>query len=132
MYLDEQKQRQRAIQWIIESVDGCDEHWAEITADHLIEKGGIFPPQKIGNSVYMVVETSMDVSTSYRREYIFDYAVAEVGLEYWMLHKFEDGEIYLTKEEAEKAKEAKVEEERKRYKEQREFYDEMDRFMGRR
>ena len=46
-------QKERAVEWIIESVDGCARHWAEIIADHLIAKGAIFPPCQVGDTVYL-------------------------------------------------------------------------------
>jgi len=45
-------QRERLISWIMDSVGGCARHWAEIIADGILERGGIAPPCKVGDTVY--------------------------------------------------------------------------------
>ena len=47
--------RDRLVELIQNSVDGCARHWAEIIADHLIANGVIVPPCKIYDTVYEVI-----------------------------------------------------------------------------
>lgn len=44
--------RERLIELIRSSVDGCAKHWAEVIADHLIANGVIVPPCKVGDTVW--------------------------------------------------------------------------------
>lgn len=44
--------KERLINLIIESVNGCARNWAEVIANHLIENGIIVPPCKVGDVVY--------------------------------------------------------------------------------
>ena len=44
--------KERLINLIIESVNGCARNWAEVIANHLIENGVIVPPCKVGQTVY--------------------------------------------------------------------------------
>jgi hypothetical protein len=46
--------RDRLIELIQTSVDGCARHWAEVIADHLLESGAILPPCKVGDTVYFI------------------------------------------------------------------------------
>lgn len=47
-------QREKLIELIIESVQGCARYWAEIIADHLIENGVIVPPCNAGDRIYKI------------------------------------------------------------------------------
>lgn len=46
------EQKERLINLIIESVNGCARYWAEVIADHLLKNGVIVPPVKVGDTVY--------------------------------------------------------------------------------
>ena len=46
--------RDRLIELIQDSVQGCARHWAEIIADHLLANGVIVPPCKVGDKVYFL------------------------------------------------------------------------------
>lgn len=48
------EQKERLINLIIESVNGCARYWAEVIADHLIENGIIVPPVKVGDTVWYI------------------------------------------------------------------------------
>lgn len=45
--------RERLIELIQDSVNGCARHWAEIIADYLRANGVIVPPCKVGQTVYV-------------------------------------------------------------------------------
>lgn len=47
-------QKERLIELIIQSVDGCARHWAEIIADYLLSNGVIVPPCKVGDTAYLI------------------------------------------------------------------------------
>ena len=47
--------RDRLIELIQNSVNGCARHWAEIIADYLLSNGVIVPPCKVGDKIYMLV-----------------------------------------------------------------------------
>lgn len=44
--------RDRLIEMIQDSVNGCARNWAEIIADYLLKNGVIVPPCKVGDKVY--------------------------------------------------------------------------------
>ena len=46
--------RDRLIELIQNSVNGCARHWAEIIADHLLKNGVIVPPCNVGDTVYII------------------------------------------------------------------------------
>ena len=105
--------RDKLIELIQNAVGGCARHWAEIIADHLLAEGVIVLPCKAGDTVYHVYK---------HRDYgkIFESKV--VSVEYFenddiylhVLHyngytepipstKYLGKEVFLTREEAEKA-----------------------------
>ena len=45
--------RDRLVELIQNSVNGCARHWAEVIADHLIANGVIVPPCKVGDTVWV-------------------------------------------------------------------------------
>lgn len=49
---NKEKQKEKLTDLIVESVDGCARHWAEIIADYLLDNGVIVPPCKVGDVVY--------------------------------------------------------------------------------
>lgn len=107
------EQRERAVEWIIESVDGCARHWAEIITDHLIAKGAIFPPCKVGDTVY----TKYHLGGAFNNHIISGVAIEnseniEEGLEVVIDTKSTDdqrfyyrnfADVFLTEAEAERA-----------------------------
>jgi hypothetical protein len=48
-------QKERLVQLIIDSVNGCARNWAEVIADHLLANGVIVPPCKVGDMIFGVV-----------------------------------------------------------------------------
>jgi hypothetical protein len=48
--------RERLIELIQTSVDGCARHWAEVIADYLLENGVVLLPCKVGTRVYIVLD----------------------------------------------------------------------------
>ena len=49
------KQKEKLTDLIIESVDGCARHWAEIISDHLLDSGNVIvTPCKVGDTVYVI------------------------------------------------------------------------------
>ena len=48
------KQRERLVELIQASVNGCARNWAEVIADYLLANGIIIPPVKVGDKVYKV------------------------------------------------------------------------------
>ena len=46
------KQRERLVELVIASVNGCARNWAEVIADYLLANGGLFPPLKIGQELW--------------------------------------------------------------------------------
>lgn len=58
-------QKERLVELIINSVDGCAKYWAEIIADHLLSNGVIVPPCKVGDVVYLIMAaySTLDKST---------------------------------------------------------------------
>ena len=50
----ENDMRDRLVELIQNSVDGCASYWAELIADHLIANGVIVPPCKVGDKVYCI------------------------------------------------------------------------------
>lgn len=47
-------QKERLVQLIIDSVNGCARNWAEVIADHLLANGVIVPPCKVGDDVWVI------------------------------------------------------------------------------
>lgn len=106
------KQRERLVELIISSVNGCARNWAEVIADYLLANGVIVPPLKMGYRVWIIdwcyeincYEVSSVRYREDRSEKRFSYDAlmvdknnADIG--------FDDSDIgktvFLTKEEAE-------------------------------
>ena len=94
--------RDRLVEMIQDSVNGCARHWAEIIADYLLANGVTVPPCKVGDKVYQtdgvkIYElTIFDISLRKNKPYyetesidFVDYAIGKT--------------VFLTKEEAERA-----------------------------
>lgn len=104
-------ERERLIELIQKSVDGCARNWAEKIADHLLENGVIVPPVKVGNTVFgisrgAIVPISIDrIQHSSRGTDILGRNERYFGNGTITLHPDNEFGIewYKTKEEAEKA-----------------------------
>lgn len=106
--------RDRLIELIQDSVNGCTRHWAEVIADHLLENGIIVPPCNVGQTVWLIkslnwqrtewgieegkismIQQKVDKSWKFRisnNGSVSDYTVDAVGKT-----------VFLTREEAEQA-----------------------------
>lgn len=74
-------ERERLIELIQKSVDGCARHWAEVVADYLLANGVIVPPCKVGDTVYVNPYTLGYLSfTDYEHCFIHSkhFVIAEV------------------------------------------------------
>ena len=106
-------ERKRLIELIRESVGSCAENWAAVIADYLLENGVIVLPCKIGTEVYWLTTPCGECGNNYTpfikgcrncskrgiQTIMFDYGlIPELGKE-----------IFLTREEAEKALEGGTE-----------------------
>lgn len=100
-------QREKLIELIIESVNGCARHWAEVIADYLLANGVVVLPCKVGDKVYRIVDMSHTAYNSFLSvETVHSvnptYANIMGGLTELPIEQF-DKTIFFTKEEAEKA-----------------------------
>ena len=111
--------RERLIELIQNSVDGCARHWAELIADHLLANGVIVPPCKVGDMVYVICNHTVQETTVFSLKmetedgkYVFyihakavDGAELTIDGEYVAVFKtFRFGKtVFLTREEAEAA-----------------------------
>lgn len=103
--------RDKLIELIQQSVNGCARNWAEVISDYLLENGVIAPPCKVGDTVYylegsrILEGTVKSFSTIMKDNYFVVYVETKyslLGIErfgYWMFGK----RIFLTREEAEQA-----------------------------
>ena len=110
--------RERLIELIQKSVDGCARNWAEKIADYLLENGVIVPPVKVGDTVYVLHNTVERIELGLSDciyETVVDAICINGTVEYHMCYKkivhpdcdfFTEKDIgktvFLTKEEAEK------------------------------
>ena len=108
--------RDRLIDMIQDSVNGCARHWAEIIADYLLDNGVIVPPVKVGDIVYEIRAKGKGrpkgkfCNYSITTNHSFKNAI-ELGLELYIKQKgFVKSDttrwnktVFITKEEAEKA-----------------------------
>ena len=53
--------KEKLIELIQESVDGCARHWAERIADNLLANGVIVPPCNVGDDIYWIDDESNTV-----------------------------------------------------------------------
>ena len=96
-------QRDRLIELIQNSVNGCARHWAGIIADHLLDNGVIVPPCKVGDTVYWS-ENGTTIKSGTVREFGHEdwtWAVINVGKSKVVVLRCTL--LYLTREEAEEA-----------------------------
>ena len=59
--------RERLIELIQNSVDGCARHWAELIADHLLANGVIVTPCKVRDKAYRI-STKINTKVKYIQE----------------------------------------------------------------
>ena len=101
--------RERLIELIQNSVNGCARHWAEIIADYLLANDVIVPTVKVGQTVYV---PSGDEATDWIDEYKVKYFYcSSKGINRYYIecgtmgNNFRPKDIgktvFLTKEEAE-------------------------------
>jgi hypothetical protein len=95
--------RERLIELIQTSVDGCARHWAEVIADYLIDNGVVVPPCKVGQTVYVVdkrlnVWWQGEVDCVYCNKNSFEYGILFDNDEYGA---YNEEDVFFTKEEAE-------------------------------
>jgi hypothetical protein len=106
--------RDRLVELIQNSVNGCAKHWAEVIADHLLANGVIVPPYEIGTKVYVPINSlSLPIPDAIYECEIQRYSLVTGGLApiikvkkgsvtYGDIHTSLD-KLYATREEAEKA-----------------------------
>ena len=102
-------ERERLIELIQKSVDGCARHWAEVIADYLLANGVIVPPCKVGDTVYVIPKYNGNPYCGVVSDKIQMIGITNRGIHIktrgksnfnktYMLGKT----VFLTKEEAEK------------------------------
>lgn len=101
-------ERERLIELIQKSVDGCARNWAEKIADHLLENGVIVPPAKIGGIVWVIYNKRV-IPAKVLAVYVdksggmYDLKILTEGLKSIINKNYTFDMVYTTKEEAEKA-----------------------------
>ena len=113
------EQKERLIELITQSVDGCARNWAETIANYLLENGVVVLPCKVGDTVYVLHNTYERIELGLS-DCIYETVVDSIHIsgitEYHMRYKkithpdcdfFSDKDIgktvFFNKEEAEKA-----------------------------
>ena len=99
--------RDRLIELIQDSVNGCARHWAEIIADHLLANGVIVPPCKVGDTVFFVVQSLHTKIKKIKSGKVVRMAITENSIDLFVDNhtaKLPYGKrVFLTKEQAEQA-----------------------------
>ena len=95
--------RDRLIDMIQDSVNGCARHWAEIIADYLLDNGVTVPPCKIGDDIWVSTITRDEVYKTKAIGFIYDVVTSPYNV-------ISFDEVYTSKEEAEKALQGGVQE----------------------
>lgn len=102
--------RERLVELIIKSVDGCARHWAEVIADYLLQNGIIVPPCKVGDTVYRIERDKIletQVINMYMRFDLFDEInnpwLTIDGKDFNVFWADIGTLVFITREEAEKA-----------------------------
>ena len=96
--------RDRLIELIQTSVDGCARHWAEVIADYLLENGVLVPTIAIDDTVYRIGQD--DKVYEWQIAYIQAYKDENVYIDDSDNYIFESDigkTVFLTREEAERA-----------------------------
>lgn len=99
--------RERLIELIQDSVNGCARNWAEIIADYLLANGVIVLPCKIGDVVYRILYGQIykikiaEISIFMRDEQYFFEFFCYGGLSFSSYDVRKT--VFLTREEAEQA-----------------------------
>lgn len=94
--------RERLIELIQDSVNGCARNWAEIIADYLLANGVIVLPCKVGDTVYQtdgfrVYESRIDEITIAEHQTI--YSTENIAFDDYAIGKG----VFLKQEEVEQA-----------------------------
>ena len=98
------KQRERLVELIIASVNGCARNWAEHITDYLLANGVIVPPCKVGDKIYIVAEVSGKIIECSVIGAWMCEGNCTVITDCGTIYNLSYGEtVFLTKEEAEKA-----------------------------
>lgn len=106
--------RDRLVELIQDSVNGCARHWAEVIADHLLENGVIVPNLSIDDYVYQYNDTLKEIFCYRIEEVIFygkifkhPFAYQAICDSNGIIIRFSESElgktVFLTREEAEQA-----------------------------
>ena len=99
--------RERLIELIQDSVDGCARHWAEIIAEGILADGWIRPPCKVGDEVYFLAKSTHTKLEKVKSGKVARMAIVENGIDLFVnnyVSKLPFGKrSFLTKEEAENA-----------------------------
>ena len=104
--------RDRLIELIQTSVDGCARHWAEVIADYLIENGVVVLPCKVGSKVYKITRnqvkecevTFVGVSADERCShfnFVENYVDGTFYKSYYMCFDVIGKTLFLSREDAE-------------------------------
>lgn len=106
------KQRERLVELIIASVNGCARNWAEVIADYLLANGVIVPPCKVGDIIWIKnferdpkiqeAEVTRIMTNKYGTYICYEYPAFR-GREYVKVIKYIGKTVFLTKKEAEEA-----------------------------
>ena len=109
------EQRERLIELIIESVNGCARNWAEVIADHLLANGIIVPPCKVGQVVWLVFTLKYPANPADKGKWFMVqdgvqriiYGAKGLSIETWNMGTIPEKEIgnklFFNEAEAEKA-----------------------------
>ena len=104
-------ERERLIELIQKSVDGCARHWAEVVADYLLANGVVVPPCNVGTHLYRITHPYRKAPkvTEYivknfrtfgkKPRFQIEVQALNVPITNWMNYT----DFYKTKEEAEKS-----------------------------
>lgn len=102
------EQREKLVELIIQSVDGCARNWAETIADYLLKNNVVVLPCKVGQKVYIVDDysnefTGIDEGKITKVGWNGTLCSFRINLDYENFYETEFGKtVFLTKEEAEK------------------------------
>lgn len=104
---------ERLIEMIIKSVKGCSRYWARVIADYLLKNGILAPRYKLGQKVYFLDYTEIKKGEVVKVYYDGSFNnIAKYEIEY-NGNVWGEDEVFLTREEAEKALDEQVRERKK-------------------
>ena len=114
------KQRERLVELIQASVNGCARNWAETIADYLLANGVVVPPCKAGDTVWAIYDKKIYEAIAEQVTVVSHISgnkiikiKAEFDIEDWFyndgrktkygIYGYYQEDVFLTKEEAEQA-----------------------------